>query len=132
MLISVLSGPDAPAAPRVELRCRPACLPGAEAYVAVRGPPGARRFGVVLLRPDGQAETLLTAPEGGTLRLPPEARSRLLPAPHPVRLPGDLPRGSTAVAVFSDAPLSEAALLEHAAGRARPAGVRTATVAALR
>lgn len=117
--------------PRVELRCNPACVPGATAHVAVLAPRKATRFAVALRRPGGEVEPLLVAPDGGTLRLPFGARARTLPAPYPVRLPSDLEPGAAAVAVFSETPLSSSEVLDLAAGRTARAETLTATTAAV-
>lgn len=115
--------------PRVEIRCNPACLPGAQGHIAVLAPRDASRFAIALREPEGSVRALLVAPHGGTLRLPLGAQVRTLTVPYPVRIPSNLSPQSEVVAVFAEKPLSKTEVLAFAAGTASRPGVLTATAA---
>ncbi len=114
--------------PKARLACQPACLPGAEATARVRGGRGSTRFAIFLDVGELDPQPLLTAPDGGTLRLPLGARVRELAVPHRLRLPADLPDDAKIIAVFSESRLSAGRALDAARGVAA-SGVETATAA---
>ncbi|MBX2812877.1 MAG: hypothetical protein KTR25_13760 [Myxococcales bacterium] len=118
--------------PQIHLRCAPACLPGAEGHLGIRGSQDARRFAVVLRSPNGIVRPLLVAPDGGSLRLPFGARSRMVPVPHPIRLPPDTEPGTEAIVVFSEDKLTEKEVFDVASGIASfPYVTATATTLAV-
>ena len=134
MLVGWLPNPndDYVPEPRIELRCEPACLPGAKAVVAVQAPPKTHRFAVVI-RPSRNEELRpwLVAPNQGSLRLPYGARQRLRPTHIPLRIPMDATQDGEVIVVFSEHPLTATEVLEYASGQADDLEVTTATTAVL-
>lgn len=130
MFFGVLPGPedDTYPEPTVEVDCKGACTPGAQARISVLAPRDASRVALWVAGGPGEPPApLLVGPGGGTFRLPLGAGTKLVPLPYEGQWP-EQARTSTVVAVFSGWHLSGEEATQIAAGRAAEPGVITKTV----
>ncbi len=113
--------------PKPAITCNPSCSPGTEVKISVLAPKDATHVAIVTRDEKGTVHRLLTAPSGGSIRLPMGSRQKLIPIPYSTKIPNS--SSGWAMAVFSDGALASREVMKAVGGDLSHRGAQTATVA---